>query len=84
MDKMIKFSKLFDKNLFLYYLNEEPLKSMFSKDIVVFQDQIVNLEKELLSKNGRIDDLLEIIANQKKLISFHEQIQSKSKKGSKN
>ncbi|TCD05853.1 XRE family transcriptional regulator [Pedobacter frigidisoli] len=79
IDKLILFSRLFNKNLFLYYLNEEPLKSMFSKDIVVFQNQIAELEKELLSKNGKIEDLLEIIANQKKLISFHEQSQVKTK-----
>jgi len=82
MDKMIKFSKLFNKNLFLHYLNVEPLKSMFNKDIVVFQNQIAELEKELIAKNGKIDDLLEIIANQKKLISFHEQSQ-KTRKASK-
>jgi transcriptional regulator with XRE-family HTH domain len=46
MDKMIKFSRLFDRNLFLYYLNEEPLKSMFSKDVVMFQNQIAELERE--------------------------------------
>ena len=80
MDKMIKFSKLFDKNLFLYYLNEEPLKSMFSKDLVVFQNQIAQLEKDLLSKNGKIEDLTEIIANQKKLIAFYEQQRSNNKK----
>ncbi|WP_316800219.1 hypothetical protein [Pedobacter frigidisoli] len=79
IDKLILFSRLFNKNLFLYYLNEEPLKSMFSKDLVVFQNQIAELEKELLSKSGKIEDLLEIIANQKKLISFHEQSQMKSK-----
>lgn len=83
MEKMIKFSKLFNKNLFLYYLNEEPLKSMFSKDIVLFQNQIADLEKDLNLKNGKIEDLLEIIANQKKLISFYEESQAKSKRGSK-
>jgi transcriptional regulator with XRE-family HTH domain len=84
MDKMIKFSRLFDRNLFLYYLNEEPLKSMFSKDVVMFQNQIAELEREVSLKSSKIEDLKEIIANQKKLISFHESGNIKSKTKNKN
>ena len=84
IDKLILFSRLFNKNLFLYYLNEEPLKSMFSKDIVKFQNQIAELEREVSLKSNKIDDLLEIIANQKKVISFHESSKIKTKDKNKN
>jgi hypothetical protein len=73
IDKMISFSKLLNKNLFLYYLNEEPLKSMFSKDVITLQNRIVDLETDLSIKMEKLKDLTDIIDTQKKVIALHEQ-----------
>jgi hypothetical protein len=72
VDKLILFSRLLNKNLFLYYLNEEPLKSMFSKDVASLQNRILELENELLGKNEKLKDLADIVDAQKKVISLHE------------
>ncbi|SEP40461.1 hypothetical protein SAMN05428947_114156 [Mucilaginibacter sp. OK283] len=72
IDKLILFSRLLNKNLFLYYLNEEPLKSMFSKDMVTLQNRILELETELSSKGEKLKDLTDIIETQKKVISLYE------------
>jgi len=73
IDKMISFSKLLNKNLFLYYLNEEPLKSMFSKDVITLQNRIIDLETDLSIKMEKLKDLTDIIDTQKKVIALHEQ-----------
>ncbi|MEQ7799771.1 hypothetical protein ABDJ41_08140 [Pedobacter sp. ASV1-7] len=80
IDKLIAFSRLLNKNLFLYYLNEEPLKSMFSKDTVMLQNRIVDLESEVMARNEKLKDLTDIIETQKKVIILHEQRLPKSKK----
>lgn len=72
IDKLILFSRLLNKNLILYYLNEEPLKSMFSKDMVALQNRILDLESELSLKGEKLKDLTDIIETQKKVISLHE------------
>lgn len=72
IDKLNLFSRLLNKNLFLYYLNEEPLKSMFSKDMVALQNRIFELETELSVKGEKLKDLTDIIEMQKKVISLHE------------
>ncbi|MFN0293489.1 hypothetical protein [Pedobacter helvus] len=73
IDKLILFSKLFNKNLFLHYLNEEPLKSMFSKESLEYQNKIIDLESELEVKTAKLNDLSEIIEAQKKVIALHEE-----------
>lgn len=73
IDKLILFSKLFNTNLFLYYLNEEPLKSMFSKQSLEYQNRIIDLESELNIKTAKLNDLSEIIKAQKKVIALHEE-----------
>lgn len=80
IDKLISFSKLLNENLFLYYLEEEPLKSMFSKDTISLQNHIVDLKAEVNAKNEKLKDLTDIIETQKKVIALHEQQSSKSKK----
>jgi transcriptional regulator with XRE-family HTH domain len=72
IDKLILFSKLLNKNLFIYYLNEEPLKSMFGKDMVELKSHILDLETEMKTKDEKLKDLTEIIEAQKKVISLHE------------
>ncbi|HWV73243.1 MAG TPA: helix-turn-helix transcriptional regulator [Pseudosphingobacterium sp.] len=72
VDKLIKFSQLFNKNLFLYYLEEEPIKSMFGKQVQILQTRILELETELDSKNEKIKDQLEMINTQKKVIALQE------------
>ena len=73
IDKLILFSKLLGKNLFIYYLNEEPLKSMFSKDIIALQNRILELETELSGNLEKLTYLSDIIETQKKVISLHEE-----------
>ncbi|MCO5946734.1 helix-turn-helix domain containing protein [Mucilaginibacter flavidus] len=73
IDKLILFSKLLNKNLFLYYLSEEPLKSMFSKDIVTLQNRIIELETESNANGEKLKYLSDIIETQKKVISLHEE-----------
>lgn len=75
VDKLIKLSKLLGKNFFLYYTNEEPLKSMFSRDMVALQNKVVELETELLLKNDKLRDYSDIIEAQKKIITLHETAQ---------
>lgn len=82
IDKMIKFSELLNVNLFLYYLNEEPLKSMFSQQTASLQQRIADLEAELSVKNQRVKDLTEMIEAQRKIISLHEAGPSKGRKKS--
>lgn len=72
IDKLILLSRLLNKNLFLYYLNEEPLKSMFSKDMATLQNRILELETELNLKGEKLKDLIDIIETQKKVISLQE------------
>jgi hypothetical protein len=83
IDKLILFSKLLNKNLFIYYLDEEPLKSIFGKDVTELKSHILELENELKSKNNKLEDLTEIIDAQKKVISLHEANVSKASKKSK-
>lgn len=72
IDKLILFSRLFNTNLFVHYLNEEPLRSMLSKDNVQYEKLILGLKSELTSKDVKIKDLQEIITTQKKIISLYE------------
>lgn len=72
VDKLIRFSQLLNKNLFLYYLDEEPIKSMFGKEEQALQKQIIELENEVVSKNEKLKDLSDIIDAQKKIISLYE------------
>ncbi|MBK0380061.1 hypothetical protein [Mucilaginibacter segetis] len=80
IDKLILFSKLLGKNLFVYYLNEEPLKSMFSKDIIALQNRILELESELSVNEEKVKYLSDIIETQKKVISLHEEKTTKKKR----
>jgi len=72
VDKLIKFSQLFNTNLFLYYLEEEPIKSMFDKQVKILHQTVTELTNELESKNENIKHLTELIETQKKVISLHE------------
>ncbi|SEL30949.1 hypothetical protein [Parapedobacter koreensis] len=70
--KMIKFSQLFNKNLFLFYLNEEPIKSMFDEQVSQLHNRVLKLEDELRSKEEKIADLNQIIDAQNKVIALQE------------
>lgn len=72
VDKLIKFSQLFNKNLFLYYLEEEPIKSMFDKQVLTLQQALEDLTTELEIKNSNIQHLSDLIETQKKVIALHE------------
>jgi hypothetical protein len=79
IDKIIKFSKFFDKNiflyytnLFLYYLEQEPLKSMFRKDAEKLNDEIKNLTALLEQKTKRISELEGINSSQQKILTLLE------------
>lgn len=79
IDKLILFSKLLGKNLFVYYLSEEPLKSMFSRDMIVLQNRILELETELSANSEKLKYLSDIIETQKKVILLHEEKTSNKK-----
>ncbi|MDT3401045.1 hypothetical protein [Mucilaginibacter terrae] len=87
IDKLILLSKLLNKNLFLYYLNEEPLKSMFSQDFISLQNKITELETDLRLKDDKLKDMIEIVDTQKKVIALqeanHKRSETKSKKSNK-
>ena len=80
IDKLILFSKLLNKNLFIYYLSEEPLKSMFGEDLAELKKLILELETELKNKEEKLKDLAEIIDAQKKVILLHEANVAKASK----
>lgn len=80
LDKLIRFSQLLNKNLFLYYLDEEPIKSMFGKEGQALQKQILELENEVALKNEKLKDMAEIIEAQKKIISLYEAKSDNNKK----
>lgn len=83
VDKLIKFSQLFNKNLFLYYLEEEPIKSMFDKQVQILQQTVAELTNELEIKNESMKHLSDLIETQKKVISLHESKEenNRTKKG---
>lgn len=72
VDKLIKFSLLFNQNLFLYYLEEEPIKSMFGEQVQTLQTKISELLAELEIKNDNLKHLSELVDMQKKVIALHE------------
>jgi transcriptional regulator with XRE-family HTH domain len=72
IDKIIKFSKFLDTNLFLYYLEQEPLKSMFRKDAEKLNDEIKNLTALLEQKTKRISELEGINSSQQKILTLLE------------
>lgn len=80
IDKLIRFSQLLDENLFLYYLNEEPIKSMFDKQVGLLQERVLNLENELKTKDEKLEDLNRIIGAQNKVIALHENQTAADKK----
>lgn len=83
VDKLIKFSQLFNKNLFLYYLEEEPIKSMFDKQVLTLQQTVNELTSELEIKSENMKHLSDLIETQKKVIALHESKEenSRTKKG---
>lgn len=72
VDKLIKFSQLFNKNLFLYYIEEEPIKNMFDDQVLYLQQIVTELNNELEVKNSHIKHLTDLIETQKKVIALHE------------
>lgn len=81
VDKLIKFSQLFNNNLFLHYLEEEPIKSMFDKQVLVLQQTVVEINNELESKNENLKHLMDLIETQKKVIALHEANERNEKRG---
>ncbi|WP_313240275.1 hypothetical protein [Sphingobacterium multivorum] len=72
VDKLIKFSQLLNKNLFIYYLDEEPIKSMFGQQVLLLQTTVDELRSEIENKNERIRSLTELTETQKKVIALQE------------
>jgi len=71
IDKLIKFSQLFDVNLFLYYIEEEPLKSMFGSTIELLQKEIIELKIRLADSSGVVNAQRETIEAQKLTLSLY-------------
>lgn len=72
VDKLIKFSQYLDTNLFLQYLEQEPLKSMFRQETRLLQDELAGLRSALLQKDRRIAELESINSSQQKIIALLE------------
>lgn len=83
VDKLIKFSELFNTNLFIHYINKEPIKSMFGDQVFSLQEKISELENEITSKNEKIIDLTDLVQSQKKIIAFHESAAKENSVGNK-
>jgi len=72
VDKLIRFSQLLNTNLFAPYMKEEPLNSIFGKQVKLLQLRVAELENELDRKEEGIKSLNEMITMQKKIIALHE------------
>lgn len=73
IDKLIKFSQFLQTNLFVYYLEQEPLKSMFSQETEKLKEEIESLKIAGSQKDKRIHELEDINASQQKIISLLEE-----------
>jgi len=80
VDKLIKFSELLNKNLFIYYLDVEPIKSLFGQQVHILQATIEDQRAEIEKKDERIADLLELTKAQKKIIALQEDKEDSGKK----
>jgi transcriptional regulator with XRE-family HTH domain len=72
VDKLIRLSQLLNTNLFLHYLEQEPLKSMFNQKTEDLKSEIKTLNTIVSQKDKRIQELENITASQQKVISLLE------------
>lgn len=76
--KLGKFSELLGVNLFEYSIEKDVLKKILNKEFSELEEQIIELESMLATKEKEVKDKDEIIAVLKKVVSLHEE--SKLKK----
>lgn len=69
--RLEKFSELLKKDMFAFYYQKEPLKS-------IHQDSIRKLEKEIEALKKTIEEKDEIIADKKNIIDFLKQTTTSS------
>ncbi|AZI24143.1 hypothetical protein EA772_01825 [Pedobacter sp. G11] len=78
--KLAKFSELFGKNLFEYYVDKTAIKQIFSIEFSELDQRITHLESQLRSKTQELEDKDEIIIMLKKVVALHEENQNNLKK----
>ncbi|MDN3588060.1 hypothetical protein QWY86_15360 [Pedobacter aquatilis] len=71
--KLGKFSELLNDNLFKHYLTKEALKKIFGSEISGLEDRVRALEIEVLNNVTTINNLHDLIENQKKVIALQEE-----------
>lgn len=76
--KLGKFSELLGVNLFEYSIEKDVLKKILNKEFSELEEQIIELQSMLATKEKEVKDKDEIIAVLKKVVSLHEE--SKLKK----
>lgn len=69
IDKLIRLCQFFQVNLFEYYINEEPMKSIFEAEIQKLRNEIEELNAIIRKKNDHIENLEHMNATQKEVIS---------------
>jgi len=72
IDKLIRLSQVLNTNLFLHYLEQEPLKNMFNQTTEKLKSEIEILKNMIAQKDKRIKELEDITGSQQKVISLLE------------
>jgi len=70
IDKLINFSQFLGINFFLYYMDEEPLKSMFNQKNVELQLEIKKLKELIIQKDKRIKEVTNTNSSLQKAINL--------------
>lgn len=79
IDKLSILSEYFKFNLFQYYLDREPLKTMFGDEIRKLKEEIIQLKKKLAEKDETISDKKNIITFLEEKLSSYETAKSRHK-----
>ncbi len=72
IDKLIRLSQFLNTNFFLYYIEEEPLKSMFNLKNERLKLEIKSLKETVTQKDKRIKELMNNNSSLQKAINLLE------------
>ena len=70
--KLARFSELFGKNLFEFYIDRKAIKQIFYSEFSDLEQKIVDLESQLQSNKKELRDKDEIISTLKKVVALYE------------
>ena len=79
IDKLIRFSQFLEVNLFQYYFEQEPLKSMLNPHADNLNTEITTLRNLLEERTQRMRDLERLTAAQEKILAMMETIRDRDK-----